>query len=107
MILEILILALFIGICVLSQCNIDFLKKMVFMTENTKLSSEPVQRQQKCGATIVNDNGKNTFIHTGCSVDRKATFTDTMPGESPFGEDGFEWDQENGLMGTGTSAGYN
>ncbi len=66
----------------------------------------PVEdRQQLCGTARVVEGNKLKFIHTGCSVDRKASFDEVMPGTSPFGEDGFEWEQENVLLGGGYTLG--
>lgn len=90
MILEILGIILFLAIIIYYYKS----------NKNEKSKSkQPENRQQLCGTARVVENNKLKFIHTGCSVDRKATFHEEMPGTSPFGDDGFEWEQENSLLG--------
>ena len=103
MILEILIFVLFAGIFVL-LINGNPMKT----NSNNKYEQcqpEPEERQQLCGTARVVKNKAVEFIHTGCSVDRKATFDHAVPGASPFGDDGFKWEQENALMGGGYELG--
>ena len=94
MILEFFILVLFMGIFVLLNNNNK--------TNKTYASlPKPEERQQACGTARVVKDKAVQFIHTGCSVDRKASFDDAISGASPFGDDGFVWDQENALLGGG------
>ena len=85
MILEILIIVLFTGIFVLASRNYGTI------TKKNKCPLVPtLDRQQLCGVARVVDNNKVQFIHSGCTIDRKATFDDAVPGASPFGDDGFK-----------------
>ena len=92
MILEILIIILF-GMITFLIWNGN--KKSI------KLENNPLETQQLCGMSRVMDDNKLKYIHSGCTIDRAATFDDSMPGESPFGDDGFEWEHENALLGNG------
>ncbi len=103
MILDFLIIILIITIVLTMN------KKNMIIKDKNKLNINEIlveERQQLCGiARVVQDN-KVEFIHTGCSVDRKASFDESMPGTSIFGDDGFVWDQENALIGNGYTNGY-
>ena len=96
MILEILIIVLF-GL-------ISFLIWNGNM-KSMKLENNPNNTQQLCGMSRVVEDNKLKYIHSGCTIDRAATFDEMMPGESPFGEDGFEWEHENALIGKGKTDG--
>lgn len=98
MILEILIIVLFTGIFVLVTRNNRITKK-------NNCTVPTLDRQQLCGVARVVDDNKVQFIHSGCTIDRKATFDDAIPGASPFGNDGFEWEHENALIGDGYTLG--
>lgn len=93
----------FLGIVLFLAIFFVFSKKSEKSKNNKQIPVE--KRQQLCGTARVVEDNKLKFIHTGCSVDRKATFDEVMPGTSPFGDDGFEWEHENALIGEGYTMG--
>jgi hypothetical protein len=97
MILEILIIVLFIGIYILATRKNETIRKCPPVPT--------LDRQQLCGVARVVEDNKLKFIHSGCTVDRKASFDDAVPGASPFGDDGFKWEHENALIGNGYTLG--
>jgi hypothetical protein len=100
MILDILIIVLFTGIFVLAT------RKNETSTKKNKCPPIPtLDRQQLCGIARVVDDNKVQFIHSGCTIDRKASFDEAVPGASPFGDDGFKWEHENALIGNGYTLG--
>lgn len=99
MILEFLIIVLFLAIFVLLNQN-DQVQEV-----SASALPAPEERQQVCGTARVVKDKALQLIHTGCSIDRKATFHEAVPGASPFGDDGFKWDQENALLGGGYTLG--
>ena len=102
MILEILIFVLFLAIFVLMNGQNQ---KTVNQKNGNMIQPPPEERQQLCGTARVVKDKALELIHTGCPIDRKATFDDFMPGASPFGEDGFPWEHENALLGEGYTMG--
>lgn len=64
------------------------------------------ERQQRCGMARVVEDNKVKYIHTGCTIDRKASFDDSMPGTGPFDQDNFKWEHENALLEKGYTYGY-
>lgn len=55
-------------------------------------------RQQLCGMARVVEDNKIKYIHSGCHILRHGDYNEEMPGTSPWGDDGFSWNQEHTLL---------
>lgn len=87
--IEFLIIFLFVVIIYLGFYKNKILNKI---NDIKPLNNEP---QQICGmARVLDKDNKLVFIHTGCSVEPKGSYDETMPGLSPFGDDDYDWDKE-------------